>query len=83
MDIIKGILLFLIVISLSVTVTLNMRPIYYNDIKALEIDKATGLTPAELKEDYESLISYNNIFGSSELSFRHFRMSESGRQHFR
>ncbi len=78
-----GLFLALFIISASVTLALNFRFIYYGDIDRYELDKASGLTKEELKEDYRVLIIYNSPWGPDELSFPHFTMSEGGRQHFR
>ena len=62
-----GLILFLCLVCVSVTVTLNFRPLYYLDMKLLHISDSSG---------------YNNIWHTGILNFPDFPMSESGRIHF-
>lgn len=73
---------FLFLVSFAVTVTLNFKPLYYMDMKLLDIPEQSGY-PAELiRENFDALIEYNNITYSGELCFKGMPMSESGRIHF-
>ena len=67
-------------LSLSVTLTLNARFLYYMDIDALAAD--TGMKAAEIRENYDALIDYNSITGPEILTFPTLPMSETGRVHF-
>ena len=67
-------------LSLSVTLTLNARFLYYMDIDALAAD--TGMKAAEIRENYGALIDYNSITGPEILTFPTLPMSETGRVHF-
>ena len=77
-----ALVLVLLIISMSVVVTLNFRPLYYHDMKALEISESTGIPEEVIKENYDILIDYNSMFYDGELEFPDFRMSENGRIHF-
>ena len=79
-----GLVLAMFIISLAVTLALNFRFIYYADIDRYGLDKVSGLTADELKEDYNTLIDYNCIWShADELVFRHFTLSGGAAQHFR
>lgn len=77
-----ALILFLFIISASVTLTLNFRPLYYADIKHLNIPEMSGLDEAVIRENYDALIDYNSLFNHDPLSFPTLTMSESGRIHF-
>ncbi len=80
---ITSLLLFFLIVSFSVTLTLNFRPLYYMDIDALNIEQRSGLSKEEIKLNYDALIDYNSIFGGvEELEFPTLAMSETGRIHF-
>lgn len=69
-------------ISFSVILVLNFRPLYYHDIKSLGIAEASGIPEAEIRANYDTLISYNSMFEHKELDFPTLAMSESGKIHF-
>ncbi|MBR5228704.1 MAG: TIGR01906 family membrane protein [Firmicutes bacterium] len=77
-----AIVLVLFIISASVVVTLNFRPLYYHDIGALQIVENTGISEEIIRKNYDILIDYNSMFYDGELSFPDFGMSETGRIHF-
>ncbi|MDR1027986.1 MAG: TIGR01906 family membrane protein [Clostridiales Family XIII bacterium] len=77
-----ALLLTLFLFSFAVTFTLNFRPLYYFNIAWLDIPSASGLSPEEIKANYDALISYNSIFARGALEFPTLPMSESGRVHF-
>lgn len=77
-----GVLLAMFIISCAVTMALNMRFIYYADIDRYDLTGVSGLTKAELMDDYNELIDYNLIFGDDELEFSHFPLSDGAAQHF-
>ncbi|KZL93380.1 TIGR01906 family membrane protein [Clostridium magnum] len=54
------IFLFLFVFIFSVKVTLNFKPLYYFDIKYLNIEKYTNLNIEQIKSTYDYLINYIN-----------------------
>ena len=80
--IILGLIWMFFIISLSVTVTLNFRPLYYPDIDSLNISERSGLPEDEIRANYDVLIDYNNFWGPETLEFPTLAMSETGRIHF-
>ncbi len=50
-------------ISFSVVLVLNFRPLYYHDIEALGIVESSGISEEDIRTNYDTLISYNSIFG--------------------
>lgn len=77
-----GIVLMLFLISFSVTVTLNFRPLYHWDMKSMNLAGSSGLSEEQILRNYNVLIDYNNIWGPDTLEFPDLAMSESGRIHF-
>lgn len=72
----------LFLISFAVVVTLNFRPLYYLDMKQLNLSEISGLSEDEIRENYDALIDYNSMFFDGELEFPSLSMSEPGRIHF-
>ena len=70
------------IISVSVIVTLNFRPLYYFDIDYFDLVEKTGYSEEMIRENYDTLIDYNNFFYKGELEFPSLPMSEQGRIHF-
>ena len=81
-DIGTAVVLFLFILSFSVTFTLNFRPLYYMDIEKLEIEERSGIPEEEIRENYDALIAYNSMFNKEELEFPTLAMSVTGRIHF-
>ncbi len=77
-----AIVLALFMISTSVTLTLNFRPLYYADIHLLKIAETSGYEEQIIRKNYDALIDYNCLFNHEPLSFPTLAMSESGRIHF-
>ena len=77
-----GLILFLCLVCVSVTVTLNFRPLYYLDMKLLHISDSSGYSNDVIRKNFDVLIRYNNIWHTGILNFPDFPMSESGRIHF-
>ena len=77
-----GLILFLCLVCVSVTVTLNFRPLYYLDMKLLHISDSSGYSNDVIRKNFDALIRYNNIWHTGILNFPDFPMSESGRIHF-
>ena len=67
-NILISLCLALFIISASVTITLNFRPLYYHDISSLKIEET-------------SLIDYNQFFYSGKLKLT-LPMSREGKIHF-
>ncbi len=72
----------LFILSFAVTVVLYFRPLYYHDIKSLDIESDSGYSESEIRENYDVLIDYNTIFGSDKLEFPTLPMSEPAEIHF-
>lgn len=70
------------ILSLSVTFSLHFRPLYYFDIRHLDIAETSGYSEAEIRENYDALIDYNSIFSAKDLVFPTLPMSENGHTHF-
>lgn len=77
-----SVVFMLLIISVSVTVTLNFRPLYYWEMGRLDLAEASGLTEEQIRRNYDALIDYNNFWGPDTLEFPDLRMSEGGRTHF-
>lgn len=81
-QLIGGMIVSLLIISFSVTLTLNFRPLYYADIQHLHIAELSGRTEEDIRQNYDALIDYNLLFNHEPLKFPTCTMSESGRSHF-
>lgn len=81
-DFILAALCSLTVICLAVSITVWFRPLYYLDMKLLDIPEESGYSEEICRENYDVLIDYNVIGGPSELKFPDMPMSEHGRIHF-
>lgn len=80
-NILTSICLALFIISASITITLNFRPLYYHDISALKIEETSGFSKNIIKKNYDNLIDYNQFFYSGRLKLT-MPMSEEGQIHF-
>ena len=77
-----SVLLMLFIISVAVTFTLHFKPLYYHDIKALDIEGTSGYSYDVIKRNYDAMVDYNSLFGPDKLEFPDLAMSEGGRIHF-
>ncbi len=75
-------MLVLFIISASVVVTLHFKPLYYLDMKLLDIPEMSGISEEDIRLNYDVLIDYNSIFGPDTLDFPTLAMSDTGRIHF-
>ncbi len=82
-QIITALVLMLFITSFAVTVTLNFRPLYYFDIRYLDIPSMSGMSAEEIRTNYDALIDYNSVTGPKTLNFPTLPMSENGRIHFK
>ena len=80
-DFILAILCSLTIICLAVSITVWFRPVYYLDMKLLDIPEESGYSEEICRRNYDVLIDYNIIGGPSEFKFPDMQMSESGRIH--
>lgn len=60
-NILISLCLALFIISASVTITLNFRPLYYHDISSLKIEETSGFSKKVIRENYDALIDYNSV----------------------
>lgn len=75
---------FLFLLCASVVLVLNLRSIYYTDIRLLQLESQTGFSEEVIRRNYDTLIDYNLITkGVKKLEFPDFPMSEQGEIHFR
>ena len=81
-DYILALLCTLTVVCLALSITVWFRPLYYADIEFLDIPEKSGYSKEICRINYDVLIDYNVIGGTSELKFPDMQMSESGRIHF-
>lgn len=81
-DILVGIVFTLLFISIAVVFTVNFRPLYYMDIKLLNIEATSGIRHSEILLNYNALIDYCSPFFTGALNFPTFEASQSGLQHF-
>lgn len=49
-DVLLGIIFMIAAISLSVTLTLNFKPLFYHDIKALDIPAQSGFSEEKSRQ---------------------------------
>ncbi len=73
----------LFLISAAVYLTLAWKPLYYFDIRYLNIAEKSGYSEEEIRENYDALIDYNLSPRRDELVFPTLPMSREGEIHFR
>ncbi len=81
-DLIIGILFTVLFISIAVIITINFRPLYYLDVRLLNIEANSGLAKAEILRNYNALIDYCSPFFGGDLVFPTLTASPSGLYHF-
>ena len=54
-NIMTSLCLALFILSASVTITLNFRPLYYHDISALKIEETSGFSKKTIKKNYDAI----------------------------
>lgn len=74
--------LFLFLVSLAITLTINFRPLYWFDVDHLNLLDYTSLTREELLKNYGLLLDFLNNPFASTLALPDFPMSEAGAGHF-
>lgn len=77
-----ALVLTLAIIGISVVGTLAYKPLYYHDMEAMGLAEYTGLSEAEIRENYDALIAYNMAWEDGNLEFPTLPMSETGKIHF-
>ncbi len=81
-DILSGLCILLFLFSAAVVLVLNFRPMYYLDITLFGLDRESGMSVADIKANYDTLISYNAVWNRGPLVFPTLPMSEGGAIHF-
>lgn len=81
-DSLIGAIFTLFFLSVAVISVVNFRPLYYFDIKALNIVADSGYSVDIIKENYNALIDYCSPFFQGGLTFPSFPSSANGLQHF-
>ncbi len=74
--------LLVFIMTGAVCLVLNLRPLYYADIKFMRIPEYSGLTAEAVRENYDALIDYNQVWNRNELAFPSLPMSQTGKIHF-
>ncbi len=82
-DLLIGLVFTLLFLSLGVVFTINFRPLYYMDMKLLNIPEVSGYSKEEIRENYDALIDYSSPFNKGNLSFPTMDASPSGLWHFK
>lgn len=82
-DIMIGFVFTLLFLSFGVVFTINFRPLYYMDVKLLNIPENSGYHKDEVIANYDALIDYSSPFFKGELSFPTLESSPSGIRHFK
>ncbi|BBF45221.1 integral membrane protein [Lachnospiraceae bacterium KM106-2] len=77
-----ALLFTILLISLGVITIINFKPLYYYDIKALNLEKETGLSNDEIRSNYDTLIHYCSPFNQEDLEFPTLTSSKEGLIHF-
>lgn len=74
---------FLFWVCAAVSLTLNLRGLYYREIDQQDLVQETGLSEEEIRANYDALIDYNLVTKRIDtLEFPTLPMSEHGRIHF-
>ncbi|WEG72915.1 TIGR01906 family membrane protein [Vagococcus intermedius] len=74
--------LFLTIITVVITVTINAYPLYVFEVKYLNLLDWVDLSQSELLTNYRQLMGYLNIPWHQELILTDFPVSASGALHF-
>lgn len=74
--------LFLALISLSITLTINAFWLYRLDIAWLHITQLVNLSPARLMQNYHQMLAYLELPWVTSLNMRDFPTSFTGMVHF-
>lgn len=74
--------LFLTIITLSITITINFIPLFRWSITRFQLEAVSGLSKDTLLENYRLLLDFLNKPWVSELKLPDFPMSEAGLGHF-
>ena len=73
--------LFLLVLTLSISLPIYIRPFYYAHIEPYHLEAISGFSAGEIREAYDAVLDYLTIPGR-EFSTGVFPYSEAGKAHF-
>ena len=76
-----GICIAILIITVSIGLPIYVRPFYYSQIDALNIEQYSGADRETIIEAYDELLDYLTIPGN-EFKTGKFKYSESGKAHF-
>ena len=76
-----GICIAILIITVSIGLPIYVRPFYYSQIDALNIEQYSGADRETIIEAYDELLDYLTIPGK-EFKTGDFKYSESGKSHF-
>lgn len=74
--------LCLFIITIAITITIFMVPLFQLNIHIFNLDEVVGLSAEAIMENYYILLQYLNIPWINELSLPDFPVSTSGAFHF-
>ncbi|MCY6957007.1 TIGR01906 family membrane protein [Clostridium brassicae] len=72
----------LLIISINIKVVVNFKPLYYIDIKSLDIEKNANLNIDEIKSNYNYVIDYIQKHKIEEFNLPTLNSSINGKLHF-
>ena len=76
-----GFLIAILIITVSIGLPIYVRPFYYYQVDALNIEEYSGADRETIIEAYDELLDYLTIPGN-EFKTGKFKYSESGKAHF-
>ena len=76
-----GFLIAILIITVSIGLPIYVRPFYYYQVDALNIEEYSGADRETIIEAYDELMDYLTIPGN-EFKTGKFKYSESGKAHF-
>ena len=76
-----GFLIAILIITVSIGLPIYVRPFYYYQVDALNIEEYSGADRETIIEAYDELMDYLTIPGN-EFKTGDFKYSESGKAHF-
>jgi integral membrane protein (TIGR01906 family) len=77
-----AIAIVLCTIIVSTKISYNFKPLYYYDIKKLNLENASGLSLTSIKSNYNYVIGYLDNNNADKFALPTLRSSSSGEAHF-
>ena len=74
--------LFLCILTVAITITINFIPLYRFDLTYFNIPEYLGMSKETILDNYQILLDYLNKPWVSELNMPNFPSSEEGLFHF-